>query len=210
MIQRIVLGLIALGAMAWADYSAACERPGGSAANAQRPSYGVPRINYAQTMRPYYPPPLYGNPANYGVNPNYGNNPNYQPVAAYGQDASGGYQMTPTAPVASMSQSAAPKQPARIVAPSLPQQQETVALPVGTNRMRYVALTVTGMTGADAANQLEQELGKLAGVRGVNVKTGKGPTTVKVWFSDKEPVGAADVLAEVQKLGFQAAVAEGT
>ena len=68
-----------------------------------------------------------------------------------------------------------------------------------------MALSVSGM-GNNSADKLEQELGKLAGVRGVNVKR----DTVKVWYSDKEPVHEKDVLAELQKLGFQATLVEGS
>jgi hypothetical protein len=66
------------------------------------------------------------------------------------------------------------------------------------------------MTGAADAGRIEEELGKLAGVRGVNVKyAGLGPVTVKVWYSEREPVGMADVVAEIARLGFQATPLEG-
>jgi hypothetical protein len=201
-----LLMLIAIAGLVGTEAAWACERSGGggSATFAQRsmPNYAVPRVNYALTARPYIPTTF---PMNYWGNPGY--MPNYAPNY-FPNDAGGQY---PTSPVANYSPgptSSSTARPARLIAPSLPQQQEAVSLPIGTNRMRFLAVTVTGMNGGDA-DRIEQELGKIAGVKGVNVKRGNGPTMVKVWYSDKEPVAMADVIAEVEKLGFKATAIEG-
>src|SRR4249920_2710631 len=57
--RGVLLSLLALSGLAWAEYSAACERPGGASGNAMRPmpSYAAPRLAYGQAVRPYYPPP---------------------------------------------------------------------------------------------------------------------------------------------------------
>jgi copper chaperone CopZ len=208
---RYVLGLIALlGGGAGTELGWACERPGGSATMARRnlPSISLPRIafNYYPPPPRYPPPPYYPTfnyfPTNYL--PNMGNDyANYNPSAPVAN-----YSLPTPAPAANTS--AATKPAAALIAPPLSPRPDPVTLPAGTVRMRYLAVTVAGMTAAGDAGRIEEELGKLAGVRGVNVKRGdKGPATVKVWFTEKEPVGMAEVVAEFARLGYQATPVDG-
>jgi hypothetical protein len=74
-------------------------------------------------------------------------------------------------------------------------------------RMRYIELSVSGLQDGDAA-KLTTALDKMQGSRGSSVKRkGGGEATVKVWYSDKDPLAADDVVEAVTKLGFKAALA---
>jgi hypothetical protein len=74
-------------------------------------------------------------------------------------------------------------------------------------RMRYIELSVSGVEDAGDSAKLTTTLDKLKGSRGASVKRkAGGEATVKVWYSDKEPLAEAEVIEAVSKLGFKAAV----
>lgn len=74
-------------------------------------------------------------------------------------------------------------------------------------RLRYVELSVSGLENAADKDRLTAALDTLKGSRGASVKGKPGTTvTVKVWYSDKEPIEADTVLQGVTKLGFTAKV----
>jgi hypothetical protein len=75
-------------------------------------------------------------------------------------------------------------------------------------RMRYVELSVSGMMEASDSAKLIATLDKMKGSRGATVKRkGGGEATVKVWYSDKEPLDPDAVIETVAKLGFKAVLA---
>jgi hypothetical protein len=77
---------------------------------------------------------------------------------------------------------------------------------VATNRMRFIELTVTGVNAAGDSAALTAALDKLQGSRGSSVKRlGGGEATVKVWYSEKDPLAMDAVVQEVAKLGFKVA-----
>ena len=77
-------------------------------------------------------------------------------------------------------------------------------------RLRYVELTVTGLKGAGDSATLTAALDKMKGSRGSSVKwKAGGEATVKLWYSEKDPVGADEAVQAVTKLGFKAVVAGG-
>jgi hypothetical protein len=77
-------------------------------------------------------------------------------------------------------------------------------------RLRYVELSVTGLENRSDSNLLTTTLDKMKGSRGSSVKhKGGGEATVKVWYSEKDPVDADAVVEAVAKLGFKAAVVGG-
>jgi hypothetical protein len=215
--------LLALAGLTWADGASACNRPSGSATNASRmPSgYPMPRMSVTFANRSVYPriyPRVFpGGGGGYSNTYPGGGYSNYYPGNNYNrllEAAYGGYGYTPTPAVASYAPPTSPepranKPPAPLLAPSLPARPEPVALAVGTNRLRYVAMSVRDLPDARSASRIEEELGKLPGVRGVNVKRWDfGPASVKVWFSEQAPVAAAEVLGEMSRLGFTASVVE--
>jgi hypothetical protein len=215
-----LVGLLTLAGLLYADSTPACERPGGSAVNVRRtmPSYPMPRMSVTFAARAPYPlnyPRLYpgGNlyPGNYPLQ--YPGNAYFNPYQWV--DPYAGYGFTQTAPVASSYPAAAAaepapvKPPAPLLAPPLSPRPDPVVLPQGTNRLLYVAVSVRDLENARTASLIEQELGKLPGVRGVNVKRSEvGPASIKVWFSEQTPVAAADVIGEMSKLGFTARAME--
>jgi hypothetical protein len=177
------------------DLAGACERPGGSSLNVRRSFPVYPRMPY----RPGYPPPVFPSYPG-GVMPGYVN---------YNADPNGGYAAAPAVNYSALHLNA-PAKPTRLLAPSLPTRAEPVVQTLGTNRLRYVAISIGGSGNADTAKRLEDELGKLVGVRGVNVKSGKGPITLKVWYSDVEPVLPRNLIAEIERLGLKGTIDGGT
>ena len=75
-------------------------------------------------------------------------------------------------------------------------------------RMRYVELSVSGVMEASDSAKLIAKLDKMKGSRGATVKRkGGGEATIKVWYSDKEPLDPDAVIETVGKLGFKAVLA---
>lgn len=72
-------------------------------------------------------------------------------------------------------------------------------------RMLYIELSVSGVMDASAGAKLTHSLDKLKASRGCSVKCkGDGEATVKVWYSEREPLTAEEVIETVTKLGFKA------
>ena len=72
-------------------------------------------------------------------------------------------------------------------------------------RMRYIELSVTGIQDAGDGMKLTAALDKMKGSRGATVKRkAGGEATVKVWYSEKDPLDADAVVEAVSKLGFKA------
>lgn len=72
-------------------------------------------------------------------------------------------------------------------------------------RMKYVELSVSGLKVPADADKLTVTLDKLKGSRGTSVKRKDGgAATVKVWYSEKDPLEADDLIQAVAKLGYSA------
>jgi hypothetical protein len=77
------------------------------------------------------------------------------------------------------------------------------------NRLKYLELTVSGLNDGDSQT-LTTTLDKVKGSRGATVRRkGAGDATVKVWYSERDPLEADDVIQAVGKLGFKAVMAGG-
>jgi hypothetical protein len=75
-------------------------------------------------------------------------------------------------------------------------------------RMRYIELSVSGVESAGDSATITAALDKLQGSRGSSLKRKSGAeATVKVWYSEKEPIEADAVIETVTKLGFKATLA---
>jgi hypothetical protein len=89
--------------------------------------------------------------------------------------------------------------PTGITAPS----NDTPAEPAV--RMRYIELAVSGVRDAGDSMKLTAALDKMKGSRGATLKRkAGGEATVKVWYSEKDPLDADAVVETVSKLGFKA------
>jgi hypothetical protein len=77
-------------------------------------------------------------------------------------------------------------------------------------RLRYWELSVSGLQGAADKERLTAALDTMKGSRGATVKVKPGdPATIKVWYSDKEPIEADAVMQAVTNLGFTGKVVGG-
>jgi hypothetical protein len=143
------------------------------------PYAGYQPMPYYPAMMGYYPPPQ----------TNFQNTALTQPASASGQNS-----IRFSANVLPRPSGLTPKDPDAPAEPAV--------------RMRYVELSVTGVEDAADSAKLIATLDKLKGSRGSSVKRkGGGEATVKVWYSDKDPLAADDVIGAVTKLGFKAVLA---
>ena len=77
-------------------------------------------------------------------------------------------------------------------------------------RLRYLELSVSGLKGAADKDRLTEALDTMKGSRGATVKGKPGSAaTVKVWYSEKEPIAADAVMQAVTGLGFTGKVVGG-
>jgi len=113
-------------------------------------------------------------------------------------------QFNPMAPQQAARPTPAPAAPVvQSPAPVLPRQvNDTPAEP--TVRMRYVELTVSGVQSTADADKLTAGLDKIKASRTVTVKRkAAGEATVKVWYSEREPLQADTVIQAVNQLGYK-------
>ena len=70
--------------------------------------------------------------------------------------------------------------------------------------MLFIELSVSGVMDRSASDKLTHSLDKMKASRGSSVKRkGDGEATVKVWYSEREPLTADEVIETVTKLGFK-------
>jgi hypothetical protein len=75
--------------------------------------------------------------------------------------------------------------------------------------MQFVLLQVTGMQGSGDPLRLTAALEQVQGVRGVSVRRQADDSLlVKVWYSSKEPVAGAQLVAASAKLGLTGTIVD--
>jgi len=194
-----------------------CAAAAASKAQQQMPR---PGLNPALTLQPlagYRPPqPSLVNNFTQGAYPGLYSGGNVNPLLLASPYLNQPYR--PAVPVASLPVKQA-QQVAETAATSSSSSSEAsldsvlttakASTPEASNRMRFVALNVTGVKNGNDSERLEFALKKLKEVRGVSVKRqGDGTATVKVWYSDREPLEATSLVEATTKLGFAAEQAE--
>src|SRR5262245_4373179 len=160
-------------------------------------SSGRMGLQVSTATRASYPQPRCGFISPYNLYPMM----SYQPVIPYNPVMMSYYQAAQAAQTSSQypvqaQMSAAPAQTGlRFSENALPRPSSSLTTKSSDEpaeplvRMRFVELSVSGVMEASDSTKLVASLDKLKGSRGATVKRkGGGEATVKVWYSDKEPL----------------------